>query len=45
MTGLTRTELVRVLFLNAKNMLSANEAMWDGSVNGDPTPSSQENIR
>jgi DNA repair protein RadC len=27
-----RTEQVRVLFLNAKNMLIANEAMWDGSV-------------
>ena len=28
----SRTEHVRVLFLNAKNMLIANEAMWDGSV-------------
>ena len=28
----SRTEQVRVLFLNAKNMLIANEAMWDGSV-------------
>lgn len=27
-----RTEQVRVLFLNAKNTLLANEAMWDGSV-------------
>jgi DNA repair protein RadC len=27
-----RTEQVRVLFLNAKNMLIANEAMWTGSV-------------
>ncbi len=27
-----RTEQVRVLFLNAKNMLIANEAMWEGSV-------------
>lgn len=27
-----RTEQVRVLFLNAKNMLLANEAMWNGSV-------------
>jgi len=27
-----RTEQVRVLFLNAKNMLIANEAMWQGSV-------------
>ena len=27
-----RTEEVRVLFLNAKNMLIANEAMWNGSV-------------
>ena len=25
-------EEVRVLFLNAKNMLIANEAMWQGSV-------------
>jgi DNA repair protein RadC len=25
-------EQVRILFLNAKNMLLANEAMWDGSV-------------
>ena len=28
----SRTEQVRVLFLNAKNSLLANEAMWDGSV-------------
>lgn len=28
----SRTEQVRVLFLNAKNILIANEAMWDGSV-------------
>ncbi len=28
----SRTEQVRVLFLNAKNTLLANEAMWDGSV-------------
>jgi DNA repair protein RadC len=28
----SRTEQVRVLFLNAKNMLIANEAMWSGSV-------------
>ena len=28
----SRTEQVRVLFLNAKNALIANEAMWDGSV-------------
>ena len=28
----SRTEQVRVLFLNAKNMLIANEAMWNGSV-------------
>ena len=28
----SRTEQVRVLFLNAKNMLIANEPMWDGSV-------------
>jgi DNA repair protein RadC len=28
----SRTEQVRVLFLNAKNMLIANEAMWQGSV-------------
>ena len=28
----SRTEQVRVLFLNAKNMLIANEAMWTGSV-------------
>ena len=28
----SRTEQVRVLFLNARNMLIANEAMWDGSV-------------
>src|SRR4029078_155286 len=27
-----RVEEVRVLFLNAKNMLIANEAMWQGSV-------------
>ena len=27
-----RTEEVRVLFLNAKNMLIANEALWQGSV-------------
>jgi len=27
-----RTEQVRVLFLNAKNMLLANEALWQGSV-------------
>ena len=27
-----RTEEVRILFLNAKNMLIANEAMWRGSV-------------
>ena len=27
-----RTEEVRVLFLNAKNMLLANEALWQGSV-------------
>lgn len=27
-----RTEQVRVLFLNSKNMLIANEAMWNGSV-------------
>ena len=27
-----RTEEVRILFLNAKNMLIANEAMWQGSV-------------
>jgi DNA repair protein RadC len=27
-----RTEQVRVIFLNAKNMLIANEAMWNGSV-------------
>ena len=27
-----RTEEVRILFLNAKNMLIANEAMWTGSV-------------
>ena len=25
-------EEVRILFLNAKNMLLANEAMWQGSV-------------
>jgi DNA repair protein RadC len=30
--GHSRTEQVRVLFLNAKNMLIANEAMWNGSV-------------
>ena len=28
----SRTEQVRVLFLNAKNLLIANEAMWQGSV-------------
>jgi DNA repair protein RadC len=28
----SRTEQVRVLFLNTKNMLIANEAMWNGSV-------------
>jgi DNA repair protein RadC len=28
----SRTEQVRVLFLNSKNMLIANEAMWSGSV-------------
>ena len=28
----SRTEQVRVLFLNARNMLLANEAMWRGSV-------------
>ena len=28
----SRTEQVRILFLNAKNMLIANEAMWTGSV-------------
>jgi DNA repair protein RadC len=28
----SRTEQVRVLFLNAKNVLIANEAMWEGSV-------------
>jgi DNA repair protein RadC len=28
----SRTEQVRILFLNAKNMLIANEAMWNGSV-------------
>jgi len=28
-----RTEEVRILFLNAKNMLIANEALWQGSVN------------
>jgi DNA repair protein RadC len=27
-----RTEEVRVLFLNAKNLLIANEALWQGSV-------------
>ena len=27
-----RTEQVRILFLNAKNMLIANEALWEGSV-------------
>jgi DNA repair protein RadC len=27
-----RTEEVRVLFLNAKNMLIANEALWQGSI-------------
>jgi DNA repair protein RadC len=30
--GHSITEQVRVLFLNAKNMLIANELMWDGSV-------------
>ncbi|HET8535086.1 MAG TPA: DNA repair protein RadC, partial [Sphingomicrobium sp.] len=28
----SRTEQVRILFLNAKNILIANEAMWNGSV-------------
>jgi DNA repair protein RadC len=28
----SRTEQVRVLFLNAKNMLIANEVLWQGSV-------------
>ena len=28
----TAVEEVRVLFLNAKNLLIANEAMWQGSV-------------
>ena len=28
----SRTEQVRVLFLNSKNMLIANEAMWNGSL-------------
>src|SRR3954447_22179464 len=28
----TRVEEVRILFLNAKNMLIANEALWQGSV-------------
>jgi DNA repair protein RadC len=28
----SRTEQVRVLFLNARNILIANEAMWNGSV-------------
>ena len=28
----SRVEEVRILFLNAKNMLIANEAMWQGSV-------------
>jgi len=27
-----RVEEVRILFLNAKNMLLANEALWQGSV-------------
>src|SRR5436190_7383240 len=27
-----RTEEVRILFLNAKNMLLANEALWQGSI-------------
>ena len=27
-----RIEEVRILFLNAKNMLIANEALWQGSV-------------
>jgi DNA repair protein RadC len=27
-----RTEEVRILFLNARNMLLANEALWQGSV-------------
>ena len=30
--GHRRTEEVRILFLNAKNMLIANEALWQGSV-------------
>jgi DNA repair protein RadC len=30
--GHRRTEEVRILFLNAKNMLMANEALWQGSV-------------
>jgi len=30
--GHRRTEEVRILFLNAKNMLLANEALWQGSV-------------
>ena len=29
---IARIEEVRVLFLNAKNMLIANEALWQGSV-------------
>ena len=28
----SRVEEVRILFLNAKNMLIANEALWQGSV-------------
>ena len=28
----SKVEQVRILFLNAKNMLIANEALWDGSV-------------
>jgi len=30
--GHRRTEEVRILFLNARNMLIANEALWQGSV-------------
>jgi DNA repair protein RadC len=30
--GHRRTEEVRILFLNAKNMLIANESLWQGSV-------------
>lgn len=30
--GHSAVEQVRILFLNAKNMLIANEAMWEGSV-------------